>query len=135
MFLIFLFSVQTDLEPSVYKILEYTEKKKEPAVAFLLSTAIPSAGHFYAHKPIWGLGFAVGEIILFERMINAENNDILDDENVWYLVLSFAKIAEILHAMNSTDNYNREIKEELGLKTSVNLHPKKIGLNIGYRFR
>jgi len=135
MFLIFLFSVQTDLDTSVYKILEYTEKKKEPAVAFVLSTAIPSAGHFYAHKPIWGLGFAVGEIILFERMINAKNNDILDDENVWYLFLSFTKIAEILHAMNSTGDYNRKIKKELGIKTSVNLQPQRIGLNIAFSFR
>ena len=134
MFLIFLFSFQAKTDPAIYKVFQYAEKKKDPAVAFLLSTTIPSAGHFYTHKPVVGLAFAAGEIVLLQRIIAFENNDALGDEDIWYFVLAFTKIAEIIHAMNSTGDYNRKIKKELGIKTSVNLQPQKIGLNIAYRF-
>jgi len=134
MFLIFLFSVQTKVDPAIYKVFEYTEKKKDPAVAFVLSTTIPSAGHFYAHKPLLGLVLAGAEIIEVQRLLEAESNDVTNDENVWYFILCFTKIVEIFDAMNSTSHYNRKIKEELGIKTSVDLQPQKIGVNIAYQF-
>jgi len=135
MFLIFLFSVQTKIDPAIYKVFEYAEKKKDPAVAFVLSATIPSAGHFYAHKPVLGLVLAGAEIFEFQRLLSAESNDVTNDENIWYFILCFTKIVEIFDAMNSTGHYNKRLKEGLGIKTSVNLQPQKIGVNIAYQFK
>lgn len=133
--LIFLLLSLTEVSDSyAQKVFEYTEKKKSPTTAVVLSFFLPSTGHFYANENLWGLSLLGTEIFESVMVAKLYNNDTESDEIGWLFALIGTRILEFVSAASLTNSYNDKLKKELGLKTSLKIEKESIGINIALRF-
>lgn len=91
---------------------EYEEQKKEKATAYLLSSIVPGGGMYHVGKDEWGVAFTVSSSLLAYGVLTSKKGD----EASKYLILLLAlRVAEYVTVSKWVDDYNRELRRNLGL--------------------
>jgi alpha-D-ribose 1-methylphosphonate 5-triphosphate synthase subunit PhnG len=122
----------------------YQAKKRDPAMAGLLSTFVPTLGHVYAGEGGTGAAFMVGEVALVAAAIllgNAAGTD-TSENAVIYSVMSVVcwtgavvtKVCECGDAVNAASRHNQRLQERLGLQIGLQPQGGEATLGVVCRF-
>ncbi|AGB40980.1 hypothetical protein Halha_1019 [Halobacteroides halobius DSM 5150] len=131
------------------KIFKYEEEKKNPLAAAGMSFVLPSSGHAYSGNWKRGLIFLGIEAIEAGIMISRANkleevvvdsfyhNQYMLEDNVFMLAriaLLATKAWEAVDSYQTAKEYNKNLKEELGLRPQLSVTSDQVKVSIQSNF-
>ena len=126
------------------QVASFQSQKRDPAMAGLLSTFVPTLGHVYAGEGGTGTAFLLGEVALTAAAVLMGNVAAADTSKntipftaisaVCWVGAVVTKVCECGDAVNAANRYNEKLRERLGLQIGLQPLRSEAAFGVACRF-